>query len=71
MHATAAIAHKAACLCIPCSSGLAGVSISTPRTTPGKFALEENVEGRVPRAELCREQPELLTQGERVEVALH
>jgi hypothetical protein len=71
MYATAAVADQAAGLRIPRGSGLAGVAIPTPRTIPGQLALEENVEGCVPRVKRCCQQPELLLHGECLEVALH
>lgn len=70
MEPTTAVAHVAAGLDVPCGPRLARVAIPTPRATQGELALEENVEGRIPRAERCRKQPELLMHGKRLEVAL-
>ncbi len=47
MEPTAAVANKAAGLYIPRRSGLAGVTIPTPRATQRQLALEENVKGSV------------------------
>jgi hypothetical protein len=70
MKSTAAVAHEAAGFLIPRGPSLARMTIPTPRGTQRKLALKENVEGRILCAERCREQPELLMHGKRLEVAL-
>ena len=70
MNTASTVTHVAAGLCIPCSSGLARVTISTPRATQRELALKENVEGRILCAERCREQSELFMHSECLEVAL-
>ena len=68
--ATAAVAHEAAGLCIPCSPGLARVAIPTPGATQRDFALEEDVDRRIHCAEPYRKHPQLFMHSECLEVAL-
>ena len=70
MHTAPTVAHVTASLCIPRGSRLAWVAIPTPCATQRELALKKNVKRRILRAKRCREEPELLMHGERLEVAL-